>query len=149
MSSAEETNTSKKTPLWLLSFVVTLPTFFAFLATSATIVALPHIAGSFGSTNDEAKWVVTSYMIANGIVLPLTGWLEGKLGRLDFLKIFIVLFTLGSVVCALAPNLLILILGRIIQGIGGGVLMPLSQSILLQEFPKDRKIGRASCRERV
>ncbi|MDD3237410.1 MAG: DHA2 family efflux MFS transporter permease subunit [Candidatus Gastranaerophilales bacterium] len=129
----------KSTPLWLISLIVTMPTFFAFLATSATNVALPHIAGSFGSTNDEAKWVVTSYMIANGIVLPLTGWLERKLGRLDFLKIFILLFTLGSIICTVAPNLLVLIIGRIVQGIGGGVLMPLSQSILLQEFPKDRK----------
>ncbi len=120
-------------------FYCNLPTFFAFLATSATNVALPHIAGSFGSTNDEAKWVVTSYMVANGIFLPLTGWLERKFGRLDFLKIFIALFTLGSCVCALAKNLNMLILGRIIQGVGGGILMPLSQSILLQEFPNDRK----------
>lgn len=129
----------KNVPLWLLSLVVVLPTFFAFLATSATNVALPHIAGSFGSTTDEAKWVVTSYMIANGIFLPLTGWLERKLGRLNFLKIFISIFTIGSAVCAFAPNLTVLILGRIIQGIGGGVLMPLSQSILLQEFPANRK----------
>lgn len=134
-----ENTQERKTPLWLMSLIVTMPTFFAFLATSATNVALPHIAGSFGSTNDEAKWVVTSYMIANGIFLPLTGWLERKLGRLDFLKIFITLFTIGSIVCTLAPNLLVLILGRIIQGVGGGVLMPLSQSILLQEFPKNRK----------
>ncbi|MCD7740213.1 MAG: DHA2 family efflux MFS transporter permease subunit [Candidatus Gastranaerophilales bacterium] len=135
----EQNISEKRAPLWLLSFVVTLPTFFAFLATSATNVALPHIAGSFGSTNDEAKWVVTSYMVANGIFLPLTGWLERKLARLDFLKIFILLFTLGSIICAAAPNLVTLILGRVVQGIGGGVLMPLSQSILLQEFPKDRK----------
>ncbi|MCD8024635.1 MAG: DHA2 family efflux MFS transporter permease subunit [Candidatus Gastranaerophilales bacterium] len=133
------TDEAKKIPLWLLSFVVTLPTFFAFLATSATNVALPHIAGSFGSTDDEAKWVVTSYMVANGIFLPLTGWLERKLARLNFLKIFISLFTTGSIICALAPNLVTLILGRIVQGIGGGVLMPLSQSILLQEFPKTKK----------
>jgi MFS transporter, DHA2 family, multidrug resistance protein len=139
MAETVEIQKEKKTPLWLMSFIVTLPTFFAFLATSATNVALPHIAGSFGSTNDEAKWVVTSYMIANGIFLPLTGWLARKLGRLDFLKIFITLFTIGSVICSIAPSLVILILGRIIQGIGGGVLMPLSQSILLQEFPKDRK----------
>lgn len=139
MKFLNETINPGKTPLWLLSLVVILPTFFAFLATSATNVALPHIAGAFGSTNDEAKWVVTSYMIANGIFLPLTGWLEGKLGRLNFLKIFISIFTIGSIVCASAPSLLILILGRIIQGIGGGVLMPLSQSILLQEFPADRK----------
>ena len=134
----EEIN-PRKVPLWLLALVVTLPTFFAFLATSATNVALPHIAGAFGSTSDEAKWVVTSYMIANGIFLPLTGWLERKLGRVGFLKIFITIFTLGSIVCTFAPSLLVLIIGRIIQGIGGGVLMPLSQSILLQEFPSDRR----------
>ncbi|MBR1907347.1 DHA2 family efflux MFS transporter permease subunit [bacterium] len=129
----------RKAPLWLLSLVVTMPTFFAFLATSATNVALPHIAGAFGSTTDEAKWVVTSYMIANGIFLPLTGWLERTLGRLNFLKIFIAIFTVGSIVCAVAPSLVILILGRVIQGVGGGILMPLSQSILLQEFPSNRK----------
>jgi len=129
----------KKAPLWLLSLVVTVPTFFAFLATSSSNAALMHIAGSFGSTSDEAKWVVTSYMIANGIFLPLTGWLERTLGRLNFLKIFISIFTLGSIICSFAPSLSVLIIGRIIQGIGGGVLMPLSQSILLQEFPQNRK----------
>ena len=139
MDILNEEISPKKAPLWLLAFVVTLPTFFAFLATSATNVALPHIAGAFGSTSDEAKWVVTSYMVANGVFLPLTGWLEGKLGRLGFLKIFITIFTIGSIICALAPSLLVLILGRVVQGIGGGVLMPLSQSILLQEFPRNRK----------
>lgn len=139
MEVLNETINPRKVPLWLLALVVTMPTFFAFLATSATNVALPHIAGAFGSTNDEAKWVVTSYMIANGIFLPLTGWLERKLGRLNFLKVFITIFTIGSIICATAPSLVILILGRIIQGVGGGVLMPLSQSILLQEFPSNRK----------
>ena len=139
MKRVNNTTKLSKSPLWLLSLVVVMPTFFAFLATSATNVALPHIAGSFGSTTDEAKWVVTSYMVANGIFLPLTGWLERKLGRLNFLKIFIAIFTIGSVVCTFADSLLILILGRVIQGIGGGVLMPLSQSILLQEFPQNRK----------
>ena len=86
--------TKRKAPLWLLAFVISLPTFFAFLATSATNVALPHIAGAFGSTTDEAKWVVTSYMIANGVFLPLTGWLEKRLGRIGFLKIFITIDTL-------------------------------------------------------
>lgn len=139
MEVLKEQINPKKAPLWLLALVVTMPTFFAFLATSATNVALPHIAGAFGSTTDEAKWVVTSYMIANGIFLPLTGWLEEKLGRLGFLKIFILIFTIGSIICTFSPNLVTLILGRIIQGVGGGVLMPLSQSILLQEFPQDRK----------
>ena len=139
MKLLEEEITQRKAPLWLLSLVVAMPTFFAFLATSATNVALPHIAGAFGSTTDEAKWVVTSYMVANAIFLPLTGWLERKLGRLGFLKIFITIFTLGSIICATAQSLLILILGRVVQGIGGGILMPLSQSILLQEFPANRK----------
>ncbi len=130
---------TRKAPLWLMSLVVTMPTFFAFLATSATNVALLHIAGTFGSTSDETKWVVTSYMIANGVFLPLTGWIEKRLGRLNFLKIFITFFTIGSIICALAPNLLVLILGRVVQGVGGGVLMPLCQSILIQEFPPDRK----------
>lgn len=139
MIDAEVKVEDRKAPLWLISLSVVLPTFFAFLATSATNVALPHIAGFFGSTNDEAKWVITSYMVANGIFLPLTGWLERKLGRLAFLKIFISLFTIGSTVCIAAPNLNTLILGRLIQGIGGGILMPLTQSILLQEFPRNRK----------
>ena len=139
MEILEEQINPKKAPLWLLSLVVVMPTFFAFLATSSSNAALMHIAGSFGSTADEAKWVVTSYMIANGIFLPLTGWLERTLGRLNFLKIFIAIFTVGSVVCSFAPSLLVLIIGRIIQGVGGGVLMPLSQSILLQEFPENRK----------
>ena len=128
-----------KAPLWLLSLVVTLPTFFAFLATSAANVALLHIAGAFGSTADEAKWVVTSYMVANAVFLPLTGWLERTLGRVKFLVVFISIFTIGSIVCATAPSLLVLILGRVIQGVGGGVLMPLTQSIMLQEFPSDRQ----------
>lgn len=130
---------TRKAPLWLMSLVVTMPTFFAFLATSATNVALLHIAGTFGSTNDETKWVVTSYMIANGVFLPLTGWLEKRFGRLNFLKIFISFFTIGSIICAMAPNLIVLVLGRVVQGVGGGVLMPLCQSILIQEFPPDRK----------
>lgn len=135
----ENSVNTRKSPLWLLALVVTMPTFFAFLATSATNVALLHISGAFGSTSDEAKWVVTSYMIANGVFLPLTGWLEKTLGRLNFLKIFILLFTIGSIICSLAPSLSVLILGRIVQGVGGGVLMPMSQSILLQEFPPERK----------
>lgn len=138
MSEAVVADNKKHTPLWLLSLIVTFPTFFAFLATSATNVALPHIAGAFGSTNDETKWVVTMYIISNAVFLPLTGWLEKTLGRLTFLKIFLTMFTVGSVVCAMAPSLGILILGRFIQGVGGGILMPLTQSILLQEYPKER-----------
>ena len=84
MEILEEKINPKKSPLWLLSLIVVMPTFFAFLATSSSNAALMHIAGSFGSTADEAKWVLTSYMIANGIFLPLTGWLERTLGSLNF-----------------------------------------------------------------
>lgn len=92
-------------PLWLVAFTILLPTAFTMLATSATNVAIPHIAGFFGSTLDEANWVITSYMIANAILIPLTGWLENLMGRVNFLKVFITIFTIGSIICALAHSL--------------------------------------------
>ncbi len=128
----------RRFPLWLISVTVILPTFFAMLATSATNVALPHMGGAFGATNDETKWVITSYMVSNAVFLPLTGWFESTLGRKNFLLIFLSLFGIGSVVCVFANSLNMLILGRLIQGVGGGIMMPMCQSILLQEFPKDR-----------
>ena len=147
MSSAAETtqitlsNSGEKTetPLWLLAFTILLPTAFAMLATSATNVAIPHIAGSFGSTLDEANWVITSYMIANAILIPLTGWLENYMGRVQFLKVFISIFTIGSLICAFAHSLNLLVVGRLIQGIGGGPLMPISQAILIAAFPYNKR----------
>ena len=129
---AGETITAKKPPLWLISISILIPTAFAMLATSATNVAIPHIAGYFGSTIDEANWVITSYMIANACLILMTGWLENLMGRKNFLKVFISIFTVGSVICATAPNLNYLVLGRLIQGIGGGPMMPISQAILLE-----------------
>ena len=126
-------------PLWLVAFSILLPTSFACLATSATNVAIPHISGYFGSTIDEANWIITSYMIANSCLILMSGWLENVLGRKRFLKIFIGIFTLGSLICALAPNLNLMVLGRLIQGIGGGPMTPLSQSILLAAFPPDKR----------
>ena len=123
-------------PLWLVTISIMLPTVFSMLATSSVNVAIPYIAGQFGSTRDEANWVVTSYMIAHAMMLPITGWLEIKFTRRKLLKIISVIFALGSVICFLAPTLNVLIIGRIIQGIGGGPFMPLSQAILLQTFPK-------------
>ncbi len=128
----------KAFPLWLTALTITLPTFFAMLASSATNVALPHMGGAFGSTNDETKWVITSYMVANAVFLPLTGWLESTFGRKNFLKIFLTFFGIGSIVCVFANSLNMLILGRLIQGVGGGIMMPMCQSVLLQEFPKER-----------
>ena len=123
-------------PLWLVTISVMLPTVFSMLATSSVNVAIPYIAGQFGSTRDEANWVITSYMIAHAMMLPITGWLENKFSRRQLLKVISVIFAIGSVICFLAPSLNVLILGRIIQGIGGGPFMPLSQAILMQTFPK-------------
>ena len=129
----------KPAPLWLVAFSILLPTSFACLATSATNVAIPHISGYFGSTIDEANWIITSYMIANSCLILMSGWLENLLGRKRFLKVFIGIFTLGSLICAMAPNLNIMVLGRLIQGIGGGPMTPLAQSILLAAFPQDKR----------
>ncbi len=126
-------------PLWLVAFTILLPTSFSCLATSATNVAIPHISGYFGSTIDEANWIITSYMIANACLILMSGWLENILGRKRFLKVFIGIFTLGSLICAVAPNLNLMVLGRLIQGIGGGPMTPLSQSILLAAFPPDKR----------
>lgn len=129
----------KPAPLWLVAFSILLPTSFACLATSATNVAIPHISGYFGSTIDEANWIITSYMIANSCLILMSGWLENLLGRKRFLKIFIGIFTLGSLICAIAPNLNLMVLGRLIQGIGGGPMTPVSQAILLAAFPQDKR----------
>lgn len=118
-------------PLWLVAFSILLPTSFACLATSATNVAIPHISGYFGSTIDEANWIIPSYMIANSCLILMSGWLENLMGRKLFLKVFIGIFTLGSLICALAPNLNLMVLGRLIQGIGGGPMTPVSQSALI------------------
>ena len=126
-------------PLWLVALSILLPTSFACLATSATNVAIPHISGYFGSTIDEANWIITSYMIANSCLILMSGWLENLLGRKRFLKIFIGIFTLGSLICALAPNLNLMVLGRLIQGIGGGPMTPVSQAILLAAFPPEKR----------
>lgn len=135
----EPEHKAQKTPLWLIALTILLPTSFAMLATSATNVAIPNIAGFFGSTLDEANWVITSYMIANAILIPLTGWLENLMGRVNFLKVFITIFTIGSVLCALSHSLNLLVLGRVIQGIGGGPMMPISQAILIAAFPFEKR----------
>lgn len=126
-------------PLWLISLSILLPTSFACLATSATNVAIPHISGYFGSTVDEANWIITSYMIANACLILMSGWLENLMGRKLFLKVFITIFTLGSLICAIAPNLNIMVLGRLIQGIGGGPMTPVSQAVMLSAFPSDKR----------
>ena len=135
----EATSVKQKVPIWLIAVSILLPTSFAALATTATNVALPHISGYFAATADEAKWIVTSYMVANACLIMLSGWLENIFGRKLFAKICIAVFTLGALICTFAPSLNIMVLGRFIQGIGGGPMTPISQTILLTAFPPEKK----------
>lgn len=112
--------------------------FMEVLDTSIANVALPYIAGNLSSSDDEAVWVLTSYLVANAIILPISGWISGRLGRKRFYLISVVLFTVGSLLCGIAPNLPVLILFRVLQGLGGGGLQPTTQAILADVFPKER-----------
>lgn len=109
------------------------------LDTSIANVALPHMAGSLGVTNDESTWVLTSYLVSNAIILPVSGWIAGALGRKRFFLTCIVLFTISSLLCGIAPTLALLIVFRILQGTGGGGLQPMAQAILADTFPPERR----------
>ncbi len=122
---------------WIIAISVMLGTFMEVLDTTVVNVSLPHIAGSLSATVDEATWVLTSYLVANAIILPMTGWLSNQFGRKRVLMISVGGFTLASVLCGMAPNLPALIIFRIIQGATGGGLQPLSQAILLEAFPPE------------
>lgn len=108
------------------------------LDTSIANVALPYIAGNLSASLDEALWVLTSYLVANAIVLPMSGWISERLGRKRFYLMSILLFTASSLLCGIAPSLPILILFRVMQGLGGGGLQPTTQAILADIFPKKR-----------
>src|ERR1041384_1874777 len=116
-----------------------LATFMEVLDTSVANVALPHIAGNLSATTEESTWVLTSYLVSNAIILPITGWLSLYFGRKRLLILCIGLFTVASVLCGMAPNLGLLILARILQGIGGGAMLPISQAILLESFPPEKR----------
>lgn len=124
---------------WFIAIAVMTSTFMEVLDTTVVNVSLPHIAGSLSSTPDEATWTLTSYLVANAIVLPMTGWLANYFGRKRLLMTSVAGFTIASFLCGFAPTLPLLIFFRIIQGAMGGGLQPLSQAILLEVFPpKDR-----------
>ena len=124
---------------WIIAITVMFGTFMEVLDTTVVNVSLPHIAGSLSATVDEATWVLTSYLVANAIILPITGWLANFLGRKRLLMIAVTSFTVASFLCGFAPSLPLLIVFRVIQGAAGGSLQPLSQSVLLEAFPtKDR-----------
>ena len=124
---------------WLIATAVMAATFMEILDTSVANVALPHIAGNLSATTEESTWVLTSYLVSNAIVLPMTGWLGMRFGRKRLLTVCIGLFTLASVLCGIAPDLTFLIVARILQGIGGGALVPISQAVLLESFPPEKR----------
>src|SRR6476661_3628987 len=124
---------------WIIAVSVMLATFMEVLDTTVVNVSLPHIAGSLSVTIDEATWALTSYLVANAIILPMTGWLASMFGRKNLLMLSVVGFTSASFLCGLAPTLSSLIVFRILQGATGGALQPLSQAVLLEAFaPQDR-----------
>src|SRR5712691_7223999 len=120
---------------WLIAVSVMFATFMEVLDTTVVNVSLPHIAGSLSATIDEATWALTSYLVANAIILPMTGWLASRFGRKRLLMLSVVGFTMSSFLCGLAPTLATLIIFRVIQGATGGALQPLSQAVLLEAFP--------------
>jgi DHA2 family multidrug resistance protein len=124
---------------WLIALVVMIATFMEVLDTSVANVALPHIAGNLSATVDETTWVLTSYLVANAVVLPLGGYMGSLFGRKRFYMTCVTLFTVSSMLCGLAPSLPWLIFFRVLQGIGGGALQPTSQAILVETFPPQKR----------
>src|SRR5579862_6947741 len=138
MADAPEIWTPKFNP-WLIAVVVALAAFMEVLDTSIANVALPHLAGDLGASNDESTWVLTSYLVSNAIVLPISGWLANLFGRKRFFMLCIFIFTVSSLLCGIAPSLPMLILFRVIQGVGGGGLQPMAQAILADTFPPQKR----------
>jgi MFS transporter, DHA2 family, multidrug resistance protein len=124
---------------WVVAISVMLGTFMEVLDTTVVNVSLPHIAGNLSASTDEATWVLTSYLVSNAIVLPLTGWLANHFGRRNLLLLSVTGFTVFSLLCGIAPNLPALIVFRILQGATGGGLQPLSQAILMEAFPPEKR----------
>ena len=124
---------------WIIALAVTLATFMEVLDTSIANVALPHIAGNLSAGTDESTWILTSYLVSNAIVLPLSGWLSSIMGRKRFYMSCVALFTVSSFLCGLAPNLAMLIFFRVVQGAGGGGLQPSEQAILADTFPPAKR----------
>src|SRR5947208_6804846 len=124
---------------WLIAVVVSIATFMQVLDTSIANVALRHIAGSLAAGVDESTWVITTYLVASAVIVPISGWLMGVVGRKRFYMICVALFTLSSLLCGLAPSLGMLIVFRILQGLGGGGMVPSEQAILADTFPPAKR----------
>jgi DHA2 family multidrug resistance protein len=121
--------------MWIVAITVMLPTLMVIVDTSVVNVSLDHIRGSLSAGIDEATWSITSYLAANAIIIPMTGWLSRFFGRKRFLIFSVTLFTLSSLLCGLAWNIQSLVVFRVLQGLAGGSLQPISQAILLETFP--------------
>lgn len=124
---------------WVIAFTVTLATFMEALDTSIANVAMPHIAGSLSASRDEGTWVLTSYLVANAVILPISGWVANRIGRKRFYMSCVALFTLSSFLCGLAPSLGFLVCLRVLQGAAGGGLQPSEQAILADTFPPAKR----------
>src|ERR1051325_1042918 len=124
---------------WLIAVVVALGAFMEVLDTSIANVALPYMAGSLAASNDQSTWVLTSYLVSNAIVLPISGWLAVRFGRKRFFMSCLAIFTVSSLLCGVAPNLGFLMLFRVLQGAGGGGLQPMAQAILADTFPPEKR----------
>jgi DHA2 family multidrug resistance protein len=124
---------------WLVAITVTLATFMELLDTAIANVSLPHIAGGLATSYDESTWVLTSYLVANAVVLPLSAWLSRVFGRKNYYMTCVALFSVSSLMCGLAPSLGMLIFFRVLQGIGGGGLAPVEQAILVDTFPPAKR----------
>src|SRR6202453_2306868 len=135
----EQAGWKPKANPWLIAFVVSLAAFMEVLDTSIANVALPHIAGNMGASSEESTWVLTSYLVSNAIILPISGWLVSLFGRKRFFIICLSLFTFSSLLCGIAPTLAILLISRVIQGAGGGGLQPMAQAILADTFPPAKR----------
>src|ERR1700746_2090924 len=139
MTPPQTTHNAPTVNPWLIALAVMLATFMEVLDTSIAAVALPYIAGSLSATNDQATWVLTSYLVANAVVLPASSWFSLRFGRKRFLITCIIIFTISSFMCGAATSLALILIARAVQGAGGGALQPLSQAILLESFPPDKR----------
>src|SRR6202167_2448491 len=127
---------------WVIAATVALAAFMEVLDTSIANVALPHISGNLGASTDEGTWVLTSYLVSNAIVLPMGGWASSVIGRKRFFMLCILIFTLASFLCGIAPSLPVLLLARVVQGAGGGGMQPMAQAIMADSF-EEKKRGQA------
>jgi MFS transporter, DHA2 family, multidrug resistance protein len=124
---------------WLIAVIVSIATFMEVLDVTIVNVALRQIAGSLAASLDESTWIVTSYLVSNAIVLPISGWLANVIGRKRFYMGCVAVFTLSSLMCAMSTSLPMMLLARVLQGIGGGGLAPTEQSIFADTFPVEKR----------